>query len=222
MKKATQEKAMINGPAGRLEALLSYAADHGSYIAVICHPHPLHGGTMRNKVVHTMARVCHEMGAPVLRFNFRGVGASEGEFGHTVGEAGDLAACVQWMRDKYPGRHLLLAGFSFGSYVAAKMAARLGAHALISIAPPVNLYEFGAIEAPQEPWLVVQGGKDEVVPADEVRQWAGTTTAVNHLAWMADASHFFHGRLLDLSAVVKEWLETAIDMGGDDSEFDPG
>jgi len=213
MKKPVEEKNMIPGPVGQLETLLSYVNDNGSHIAVICHPHPLHGGTMMNKVVHYTARSLNEMGVPALRFNFRGVGASEGGFGNARGEADDLTACVKWMEERYPDRQLLLAGFSFGSYVAAKMAAYLKAAGLISIAPAVNFYDFGQLEKPDCPWLVIQGDEDEVVPAEQVKQWAESTPEVSYFAWMAGASHFFHGNLLMLSDTIKEWLKNTLDLG---------
>jgi len=207
MKKAAEERVSIAGPAGVLQALLSCSVDHDAYIAVICHPHPLHGGSLDNKVVTVTARACHEMGIPVLRFNFRGVGESEGRFDHGNGEGQDLAACVDWLRSRYPQRKLLLAGFSFGSYVAAKMAPVLQAAGLISIAPPVNLYDFTVMDNSQITWLVIQGDADEVVPAERVRQWLAATPAVDHSVWMAGASHFFHGRLPELSAAIQAWLQ---------------
>lgn len=212
MKKAAEEKFIINGPVGKLEALLSCGPDEGSYIAVICHPHPLHGGTMTNKVVHYTAKSFNEMGVPVLRFNFRGVGASEGEFGNAIGEADDLAAAVRWTMKEYPGRRLLLAGFSFGSFVAVSRAASLDSAGLLLIAPAINLYDFRQIELPSCPWLVIQGDADEVVPPKIVKQWAEETAEVDRLVYMPGAGHFFHGRLLDLSSAIKAWMTDAFDL----------
>lgn len=213
MEKPTQEKVTIGGPAGSLEALLSYTGDIKSHIAVVCHPHPLHGGSMNNKVVHYTAKSFNEVGVPALKFNFRGVGASEGVFDHTVGEADDLEACARWIAARYPHRQLLLAGFSFGSYIVAKMAADLAVAGLITIAPAVNLYDYENIDQPGCPWLVIQGGEDEIVPPQRVRQWVKSTTRVSRLVWMPGASHFFHGHLPDLSNAIKKWLSGDLDLG---------
>lgn len=209
MKKPVAEKALIPGPAGELEALLSVADDYGDSIAIICHPHPLHGGSMHNKVVHYTARAMHNTGMPVLRFNFRGVGRSTGEFDNTVGEADDLKTAAGWLRQKYPGRDLVVAGFSFGSYIAASQAPALAATRLISIAPPVNLYDFYPL-TPQMPWLVIMGDGDEVVPVPEVRQWLENEIPGRQVVWMTGASHFFHGRLPELSRHIEGWLSTDI------------
>ncbi len=196
---------MLSGPAGQLQALYSVAEDEGQYIAVICHPHPLYGGTMDNKVVHYIARALHEIGMPVARFNFRGVGKSEGEFDDARGELDDLQAVIGWLQQRHPDRRLLLAGFSFGSYVAASVAEELEADALISIAPPVSMYYFDDVEF-SRPWLVLMGDEDEVVPAEEVRQWLLVPQANREVEWMEGASHFFHGRLPELAAHIRDWI----------------
>ncbi len=205
MKKSVEEKAFIPGSAGELEALLSVADDYGDSIGIICHPHPLHGGSMNNKVVHYTAHALHNVGMPVLRFNFRGVGRSGGQFSNTIGEADDLRVATGWLRQKYPARDLVVAGFSFGSYVAASQAQDLAATKLISIAPPVNLYDFHRL-TPQMPWLVVMGDEDEVVPIPQVWQWLESEISNRQMLWMREASHFFHGRLLELSRHIEDWL----------------
>ena len=206
MKKTTQQKIFIPGPAGQLEALLSMADDHGDSIGIICHPHPLYGGSMHNKVVHYTARALHKVGMPVLRFNFRGTGRSAGEFDDAVGEADDLKAVVEWLRQQYPSRDLVMAGFSFGSYVAASQAQTLAVTKLISIAPPVNLYDFQKLAPPQMPWLVIMGDADEVVPVLAVRQWLQNEVTARRTVWMPGASHFFHGRLPELARHIEGWL----------------
>lgn len=206
MKKPLEQKISIAGPAGKLEARYSSSSDDGDRIAVICHPHPVYGGTMDNKVVHTLSRALVQMGIPVLRFNFRGVGESEGDFDHAQGEQQDLLAAIAWLQRFRPGRKLVLAGFSFGSYIAAKVAGQVDIGALISVAPPVNLYNFDELQ-PSVPWLVVMGEEDEVVPVAEVRQWVEKTSFANRqLVWMPETSHFFHGRLPDLSESVSSWM----------------
>ena len=118
---------VIDGPAGSLEALLEDPGADGRHFAVVCHPHPLHGGTMHNKVVHTLARALQEQGMPTLRFNYRGVGASAGAYDDGRGETEDALAVIAWGRRRWPGAQLVLAGFSFGAFVASHAIARLHA-----------------------------------------------------------------------------------------------
>ncbi len=138
---------------------------------MICHPHPLHGGTMDNKVVVTLARAFHETGIATLRFNFRGVGSSAGIYDHGNGETADAEAVASYGALRWPGRHLLLAGFSFGAFVALRLALERGASRLITVAPPVDRMDFSALAAPRCPWLVVQGDSDEVVDPKRVFAW---------------------------------------------------
>ena len=198
---------LLRGPAGALEAASSPAegkaegASRG--IAVICHPHPLHGGTMHNKVVTIIERALRELGLDTLRFNFRGIGQSEGAFDDGVGESEDLAAAVAWARKVRPGVALWLAGFSFGSYVVLRNAKRLDADALITVAPPVGRWDFDAIELPDCPWLVVQGEEDEVVDPQLVFDWVENLAVAPQLVRMPETSHFFHRRLMDLRGAIK-------------------
>jgi alpha/beta superfamily hydrolase len=176
---------------------------------VICHPHPLEGGTMHNKVVTMLERALRESGLATVRFNFRGVGASEGEFDQGRGEGEDLAAVSQWVRRVHPDDALWLAGFSFGSYVALANAVRLDAAALITVAPPVGRsYGFDSIELPACPWLLIQGEADEVVDAQAVFDWVDTLEQPPSVVRMPDTSHFFHRRLLDLRGAVKNAVRT--------------
>lgn len=196
----------IAGPAGRLECMADVPEpdEARSVTAVLCHPHPQHGGTMRNKVVTIMERSLRELGLRTLRFNFRGVGKSEGEFDDGAGELDDLLAVVDWVRRARPDDILWLGGFSFGAYIALKGAQSLQVAQLITIAPPVERYGFADLEAPDCPWLVVQGDEDEVVSPQAVYDWAGqmSTDAVS-LVVMEDTGHFFHRRLMDLRGLIK-------------------
>ncbi len=197
---------LLPGPAGALEVTTS-PADAGSDavrgVAVICHPHPLHGGTMHNKVVTIVERSLRELGLACVRFNFRGVGHSAGSHDEGRGEADDLAAVVAWARAASPGDALWLAGFSFGSYITLAAAKPLDAAALISIAPPVGRWDFESIELPDCPWLVVQGEEDEIVDPAAVFDWIETLPKPPHLVRMAETSHFFHRRLMDLRGAIK-------------------
>ncbi len=205
---------MLQGPAGAIEVATEPAESEGESenatatanalgIAVICHPHPLHGGTMHNKVVTIIERSLRELGLDTVRFNFRGIGKSEGAFDEGIGESDDLAAVVEWARKMRPEAPLWLAGFSFGSYVALRNAKRLDAGALITIAPPVGRWEFESIELPDCPWLVVQGEEDEVVDPQSVFDWVEQLDVSPQLVRMAETSHFFHRRLMDLRGAIK-------------------
>ncbi len=202
----------LAGPAGQLEVNTDApGADHARQgTAVICHPHPLEGGTMHNKVVTMLERALRESGLGTVRFNFRGVGASEGEFDHARGEGDDLAAVVEWVRRVQPHDDLWLAGFSFGSFVALNNAARLDAAALITVAPPVGRddYDFDTLTLPTCPWLVVQGEDDEVVEPQAVFDWIDALDKKPTLIRMPETSHFFHRRLLDLRGAVKNAVRT--------------
>jgi alpha/beta superfamily hydrolase len=198
---------LLTGPAGALELATSPAdvesdgARRG--VAIICHPHPLHGGTMHNKVVTIIERALGELGLDTVRFNFRGVGKSEGTYDEGNGEGEDLAAVVAWVRKVRPQDAIWLAGFSFGSYVSLRNAKRLGADALMSIAPPVGRWEFAEIERPTCPWLVVQGEEDEIVDPQAVFDWVASLDNPPQLVRMPETSHFFHRRLMDLRGLVK-------------------
>jgi alpha/beta superfamily hydrolase len=202
----------LQGPAGKLETITNVAdpAEARRGVAVICHPNPVQGGTMHNKVVTMVERSLRESGLDTVRFNFRGTGASEGSYDDGNGESDDLAAIVRWVRQVRPGDALWLAGFSFGSYVSLRNAAALKADALISIAPPADRYRFETIALPQCPWLVVMGEEDEVVEPKKVFDWIDSLAKKPELVRMPETGHFFHRRLMDLRGaikhVVQEWL----------------
>ncbi len=194
----------VTGPEGLIETRLDLPAQGAAPlgVAVLCHPHPLYGGTLDNKVVHTLARTMNELGLAALRFNFRGVGASRGRYAEGIGEQDDLRAVLDAAGAYWPGLPLWLGGFSFGAYVSVAVAAGRPPAQLVSIAPPVNLFDFTAISRPDCPWLIVQGGADDIVPADEVRAWVAGLAPVPRLVEMMDAGHFFHGRLNQLRELL--------------------
>lgn len=202
----------LDGPSGKLEMIIERAEPTAARraVAVLCHPHPLQGGTMHNKVVTMTERALRESGLDTVRFNFRGTGASDGEYDDGNGEGDDLAAVVAWVRKVRPGDQVWLAGFSFGAYVSLRNAVRLHADALISIAPPVGRWEFETIVLPTCPWLVVQGEADEVVDPQAVFDWVERLERQPELVRMPDTSHFFHRRLMDLRGAIKHavrgWL----------------
>jgi alpha/beta superfamily hydrolase len=197
--------AVIAGPAGRLEALIEEPADVPlRYAAVVCHPHPLFGGTLHNKVVHTLARSLRTGGAATLRFNFRGVGASEGRHDDGVGETADTLAAVAWARARWPSRPLLLAGFSFGAAVAIRAAAAADPLWLISVAPAVDRVSFEGLVTPRCDWLIVQGSADEIVAPESVRSWAARVAPQARVRLLPGVGHFFHGRLHELQDCIRE------------------
>jgi len=195
-----KKKVTIAGAAGQIEALLEEGQDDGpfsggDYVAVICHPHPLYGGTMDNKVVSTLARIYRELGITSLRFNFRGVGASEGEHDEARGEVDDLCVVSEWLLAQYPGSQLLLAGFSFGSAIASAASERLAVAQMILIAPPVIRYSYAPTGAFACPVTIVLGGQDEVVEIESVLSWLESLDSPVEPILIPEASHFFHGQL---------------------------
>lgn len=200
----TKEALSIPGPAGVLEALLEVPdRRHFGAVAVVCHPHPLHQGSMLNKVVHTVCRAMLDLGLPALRFNFRGVGASDGQYSEGVGEAEDVVAVGEWLRQRYPDAGLVLAGFSFGAMAACRAALTLRPAQLISIAPPVERTR-KLLEGrhPAVPWLIIQGDADGVVPSDEVAAWAQSLSPPPELVILSGVDHFFHGSLTQLRQTI--------------------
>ena len=213
---------LLKGPVGVIEVATEPAESEGEGskagalgIAVICHPHPLHGGTMHNKVVTIIERSLRELGFDTVRFNFRGIGKSEGSFDEGVGESDDLDAVVSWARKMRPHAPLWLAGFSFGSYVVLRNAKRLDADALITIAPPVGRWGFESIDLPDCPWLVVQGEEDEVVDPQLVFDWIEQLPVSPQLVRMAETSHFFHRRLMDLRGAIKNAMRAHLPKAND-------
>ena len=208
----TDTALRLQGPVGVLEAKLEFPdADvaRRAVVAIVCHPLPTDGGTMDNKVVTTTARALRELGITTLRFNFRGTGNSAGEFDHGVGESDDLRAVVAWVRAEHPDARLWLAGFSFGSWMTLKNAVELRTDAVISIAPPVagRGWDFKQIELPQVPWLVVMGEADEIVEPQAVFDWIDALPHPPTLVRMADTSHFFHRKLIDLRQAIQHWAQ---------------
>ncbi|MBM4220842.1 MAG: alpha/beta hydrolase [Gammaproteobacteria bacterium] len=205
---SSRDALSLRGPAGRIEGLLDMpVATVAPAVAVVCHPHPQHQGTQLNKVVHTISRSMNELGAPAIRFNFRGVGASEGVYGDGWGETEDVIAVAEWARHRFPQAELWLAGFSFGAAVAIRAAAQLQPARLISVAPPV-VRMAGLLDdaRPTCPWIIVQGTDDEVVGSGDVQQWAQSRHAAAELVMLPEVGHFFHGRLTLLRETLTAWV----------------
>lgn len=176
-------------------------------IAILCHPHPLYEGTMDNKVVTTLARVFRDQGINQLRFNFRGVGKSEGQHGDMIAESEDLELLMNLLAARNPGQKFILAGFSFGSGVASIVAQRRGdVEHLVMVAPPIGKYEAAYSDSYPCPVSIYQGSADDVVEPQLVAYWGAGIKTPARLSWFDDVGHFFHGKLLDLSQSVVEEL----------------
>ncbi len=175
-------------------------------ISVICHPHPVHGGTMNNKVAHTLARSFVGIGIPALRFNFRGVGESEGVFDNGDGEVADVLAAVDWLRQELPDLPLWLAGFSFGAAMAVRAAVVCHPDGLISVAPAVSRFAGNLVTQPDCPWLIVQGDQDELVDVEETIAWVNELDPGPELQVFPETEHFFHGKLVLLRTAVEEFV----------------
>jgi len=202
------ESASIPGPAGLLEALIDTPeAGAGEHVVVVCHPHPLHGGTMTNKVAHMLAKAFNSVGAAAVRFNFRGVGKSAGAYAEGIGETDDALAVMEWAGERWPHAKLSLAGFSFGGAVAIRAAAMRPVYRLVTVAPAVDRVDVPTAVLPTCPWLIVQGDQDDVVDPTKIREWAEGLAQRPELALLSGVGHYFHGRLNELKEVVVNWFQ---------------
>ena len=201
---AITQKSFIDGPVGKLETVLGEPESSPKGIAVIAHPHPLHGGTMDNKVVHTLFSALLELEFITVKFNFRGVGRSEGSFGQGVGETEDVIAVTQAIRNQFshqfPEIPLLLAGFSFGGAVQLHAAEKLAPEFLLLVAPSVANLRAPPVPETTQYALIIHGDKDDVVLPEAVLGWA--EPAAQPVLIVPGAEHFFHGKLALLKRLV--------------------
>jgi len=207
-----ESKFVVSGPVGGLESVLNRGDSDAPLanlngLAIICHPHPQHGGTMDNKVVTTLMRTYRDLGIHALRFNFRGVGQSEGVFDNAIGELDDLLAVIAWAKSNLPQSPILIAGFSFGSSIAARASYAVDnlVH-LTLVAPPVERYEYDRDGVFPAPICVVQGDQDERVHAQGVYEWVAKLKGSTELLRYPEAGHFFHGYLTALKTDLTEVL----------------
>ncbi len=204
-KQVLREATRVEGPAGVLETLLEFpaAVDADTPVAVIAHPHPAHGGAMTNKVVHTLSRAFNQCGQIAVRFNFRGVGASDGSYDEGRGELADLIAVIDWARARWPGAPISLAGFSFGAGKVVEASQTVEAAMIVLVAPPVGRLLGAEAPLPEGvPTYVVQGGLDELVDTDTVVEWIDSQPPGIALTVMPEADHFFHGQLVALRELL--------------------
>lgn len=203
------QNLFLEGPAGRLEAILwtPVRSDSPLLAAAICHPHPLFGGTMHNKVVYNAAKTMDALGIPVLRFNFRGAGLSGGTHDNGRGEQGDVQAALDSLAAQFPGIPLLLAGFSFGSLVGLRVGCRdTRVIELIGLGIPVNTSDFSFLADCPKPKLFVHGSNDKFGALKKVEEIVAALPGENRLFVVENADHFFAGHLDEFNAAIATWL----------------
>ena len=206
-------EVIFNGPAGRIEGRYQPAKQRNAPIAIILHPHPQFGGTMNNQIVYNLFYAFLERGFAGLRFNFRGVGRSQGSFDHGAGELSDAAAALDWAQSINPeAKTCWIAGVSFGAWIAMQLLMRRPEiEGFISVAPPANLYDFTFLAPCPSSGLMVNGARDRVVPTESVRGLVDRLKTqkgivIDH-AVVPDANHFFEGRMDGLMEVVDAYLD---------------
>jgi uncharacterized protein len=201
---------LLPGPAGRLEALLNGGSPNATHAAVVCHPHPLYGGTLHNKVVFHTMKALNSFGFPVLRFNFRGTGLSEGEHSDGEGEVEDARAALDWLEHEFT-LPVIFAGFSFGAAVGLRAAyADDRVRALIALGLPAVpleglVYDFEFLRACTKPKLFVSGSRDQFGPAGKLEGLVETFADPKKLVRIEAGDHFFEGRLRELRVAIEEW-----------------
>lgn len=204
-----QDTKLIDGPAGKLELAIGEpkGIERDAW-GIVCHPHPLFGGTMDNKVVTVLAKTFQDLGVKTIRFNFRSVGRSEGSYDQGNGELEDLLAVIDWMQHEKVRAEIWLGGFSFGACIAAKAATQIPVNKLVTIAPPVEHFPMRQLPPITCFWVLAQGDQDEVVPANLVYEWAESRDPKPIILRFPQASHFFHGQLIELRTQLEEVLKT--------------
>ena len=215
MESSTQIKSLfLDGPAGRLEALLNAGKPSASHAALVCHPHPLYGGTMHNKVVFHAMKALNGLGFPALRFNFRGVGRSEGKHDDGRGERDDVRAALDWLDREY---HLpiVFAGFSFGASVGLRAAcpdARV--QALISLGTPVEVegraYQYNFLQACPKPKLFLSGDRDPFGPKPILEEVVMRAAPPKRLVFIEGAGHFFEKKLGEVRHILDDWVKETL------------
>ena len=217
---STIRSLFLEGPAGRLEALLNAGAETATHAAVVCHPHPLFGGTLHNKVVFHTMKALHSFGFPVLRFNFRGTGLSQGEHDHGIGEVDDVRTALDWLDCEYH-LPLIFAGFSFGAAVGLRAAcADPRVRATIALGVPVapvaadteepRVYTYEFLQSCDTPKLFVSGARDQFGPRAKLDALVASIPDPKKLVIIEGADHFFEGRLREMREAVETWVKTAV------------
>jgi uncharacterized protein len=214
--KAALRSLFLNGPAGQVEALLNEGSDNAPFAALVCHPHPLFGGTMHTKAVYHAAKALNGFGLPVLRFNFRGVGRSAGEHAEGRGEVDDVRAALDWLDTEFH-KPIVGAGFSFGAAVGMKaFCADARVQAIIALGTPINAegrnYQYRFLAECTKPKLFLSGGNDQYgARADLEGMFAGVAEP-KRLVFVDHADHFFEGHLPEMRVRIERWLEDELHL----------
>jgi uncharacterized protein len=201
----------IPTPQGHLEGILKPEDEHtqSRYTALICHPHPLYGGTMHNKVVFKTAQIMQALNIPSLRFNFRGVGHSTGTYDEGRGEIDDARYALEFLSRRYPGVPAIVGGFSFGAYVGLNVAISDDrVQAMIGLGVPARMFEDNTLQDSHKPKLFIHGTADEVAPYDLTQQWFERVPAPKRMIAVPDADHFFQGRLEEVQAIIADFVRS--------------
>jgi alpha/beta superfamily hydrolase len=216
---ATQSGAIrslfLDGPAGHLEALLNSGAENARHAALVCHPHPMFGGTMHNKVVFHAMKALNSFGFPVLRFNFRGTGLSHGEHDYGRGETEDVRAALDWLDHEFH-LPLIFAGFSFGAAIGLGAAcADNRVKALIGLGTPVapvddRSYDLGFLRSCAKPKLFVSGSRDQFGPRAKLEAFVDSLPEPKKLIIVESADHFFEGRLREMREAIEDWIRHSV------------
>jgi len=205
----------LEGPAGHLEALLNQGAETATHAALVCHPHPMFGGTLHNKVVFHTMKALNGFGFPVLRFNFRGAGLSQGEHDEGRGEVEDVGAGLQWLREQFH-LPLIFAGFSFGAAVGLRAACSdTDVEAMISLGTPLapvddRAYDYSFLAGCTRPKLFASGARDQFGPRARLEQLVAALPEPKRLVIIEGADHFFAGRLAEMRRAIEEWLKETV------------
>jgi uncharacterized protein len=208
---STIHSLFIDGPAGRLEALLNAGSATATHAGIVCHPHPVYGGTLHNKVVFHAMKALSGFGFPVLRFNFRGTGLSDGEHAAGIGEIDDVRSALDWLEHEYP-LPIIFAGFSFGAAVGLRAAyADDRVRALVALGLPAvavedRVYDFDFLRTSAKPKLFVSGSRDQFAPAGKLEALVSTFSEPKKLIRIEAGDHFFEGRLKEMRVAIEEWL----------------
>ena len=217
---ATIRSLFLEGPAGRLEALLNAGAENATHAAVVCHPHPLFGGTLHNKVVFHTMKALNSFGFPVLRFNFRGTGLSQGEHDHGIGEVDDVRTGLDWLDSEFH-LPLIFAGFSFGAAIGLRAAcADSRVRATIGLGVPVvpvaadaeeaRVYTYEFLQTCPKPKLFVSGARDQFGPKGKLEALFASLPEPKKLIVIEGGDHFFEGRLRELREAIESWVKEAV------------
>jgi uncharacterized protein len=225
---STIRSLYLPGPAGRLEALLNNGSPAATHAALVCHPHPLYGGTLHNKVVFHAMKTLNGFGFPVLRFNFRGAGLSEGEHANGIDEVDDVRTALQWLEREF-SLPIIFAGFSFGAAVGLRAAYNDDrVRALIALGLPVvsvpaeqgeaRTYDLEFLHACPKPKLFISGSRDQFAPPGKLETLVNTFAEPKQLVRIEAADHFFEGRLKEMRSAMEAWLKKRIHLAGSKGE----